>query len=277
MAGRGDIQIQNPCTKWFKWKGSTGTIVYYDKLTKQNVEVSLPFTFLLLDVLSTVKGYDESTKESIWSNEVRDIKNSILTVKSGNNILISGNYAAVKDKVIAAGGGYAASCYIAFFDENKELVIGNMTMTGSSLGGGTHLPADKKMKDVEVGAWIEFSKNYKADMYSKAIVITKDERVCTQGATKFFCPKFDVKDVSEETDKAAIELNKKLQLYLETYLKVEAKPDENVATAAEAVTQVGKEEQFEKNAEEKPFDIPKKESAVIETQITGNEPDDIPF
>ena len=276
MAGRGDIQIQNPCTKWFKWKGSTGTVVYYDKLTKQDVEVALPFTFLLLDVLSIIKGYDEGAKKSIWSNEVRDIKNSILTVKSGNDVLVTGNYGTVREKAIAAGGGYAASCYIAFFDEKKVLHIGNFTMTGSSLGGGKHLPADKNMKDVEIGAWIEFTKNYKADMYSKAIVITKEERICTQGATKFFCPKFDVKDVSEETDKAAIELNKELQAYLETYLKIEAKPSEAVAPVAEAAPQVSKEEQFEKNAEEKPFDIPKKETAITEVVIPA-EPDDLPF
>jgi len=277
MAGRGDIQIQNPCTKWFKWKGSTGTVVYYDKLTKTDVEVALPFTFLLLDVLSTIKGYDESAKKSIWSNEVRDIKNSILTVKSGNDVLVSGNYGTVKDKAIAAGGGYAASCYIAFFDESKVLHIGNFTMTGSSLGGGKHLPADKNMKDVEIGAWIEFTKNYKADMYSKAIVITKEERICTQGATKFFCPKFDVKDVSEATDKAAIELNKELQAYLETYLKVEAKPTEAVVEVA--APPISKEEQFNNNSAETPFVEVKKETAptVVDTQVVVNESDDLPF
>jgi hypothetical protein len=259
MAGRGDIQIQNPCTKWFKWKGSTGTVVYYDKLTKQDVEVALPFSFLLLDVLSTIKGYDEGAKKSIWSNEVRDIKNSILTVKIGNDVLVSGNYTTVKDKAVAVGGGYAASCYIAFFDENKKLQIGNFTMTGSSLGGGKHLPADKNMKDVEIGAWIEFTKNYKADMYSKAIVITKEERICTQGATKFYCPKFGVNVVSEETDKAAIELNKELQEYLETYLKIEAKPV--------AATPISKEQQFENNSAEKPFVAPTAPPQTEATQV----------
>jgi len=275
MAGRGDIQIQNPCAKWFKWKGSTGTVAYYDKLTKTDVEVALPFTFLLLDVLSTIKGYDESAKQGIWSNEVRDIKNSILTVKSGNDVLISGNYQTVREKAIAAGGGYAASCYIAFFDENKKLVIGNFTMTGSSLGGGVHKPADKNMKDIEVGAWIEFTKNYKADMYKKAIAITKEERICTQGATKFYCPKFDVKEVSEETDKAAIELNKELQAYLENYLKVEAKPV--VEVAAETAPQASKEEQFEKNSSETPFVKPPETIAVPEAGISIQDDGDLPF
>lgn len=281
MAGRGDTQIQNPCTKWFKWKGSTGTVAYYDKLTKQDVEVALPFTFLLLDVLSTVKGYDEGAKASIWSNEVRDIKNSIITVKSGSEVLVSGTYATVREKAIAAGGGYAASCYIAFYDGNGKLTIGNMTMTGSSLGGGVHKPADKKMKDEEVGAWIEFTKNFKADLYKKAIVVNKDERVCTQGATKFFCPKFTLKDVSEETDKAAIQLNNELQAYLETYLKIEAKPVEAVAVAEVAAPQPNKEEQFENNSADKSFvDVSKKNAPMIETPQAGTaiqDDDSLPF
>jgi hypothetical protein len=273
MAGRGQETIQNPCSKWFKWAGSTGTVQYYDKETKQNVEVALPFTFLLLDVLSTVKGYDEGSKSSIWSNEVRDIKNSIMTIKIGSEVLASGHYQDIKAAAIAKGGGYAASCYIAFKDESGKLVIGNMTMTGSSLGGGVHKPADKKMKDEEVGAWIEFTKNHKNEIYKKAIQVNKDERVCTQGATKFFCPKFTLIDTNPETDKAAIELNNELQSYLETYLKIEAKPTEAAAPTTEAAPQITKEQQFENNSEDKPFiDAPKEKQVVIQEESS-----DLPF
>lgn len=277
MAGRGDIQIQNPCTKWFKWKGSTGTVVYYDKLTKEDVEVKLPFTFLLLDVLATIKGFDKSTKESIWSNEVRNTKETPLLVKKGSVLFKNGMYSDIKADVVSAGGGYASSCYIAFKDEAGKLTIGNIIMAGSSLGGGVHKPADKKLKDIEVGAWIEFTKAFKNELYNKAIqIVDKDDRICTEGNVQFYCPKFALIETTPETDKAAIELNKELQAYLETYLKIEAKPTETVAPVAEAAPQVSKEEQFEKNAEEKPFDIPKKETAITEVVIPA-EPDDLPF
>jgi len=275
MAGRGDIQIQNPCTKWFKWKGSIGTVVYYDKLTKEDVEVKLPFTFLLLDVLATIKGFDKSTKESIWSNEVRNTKETPLLVKKGSVLFKNGMYSDIKADVVSAGGGYASSCYIAFKDEAGKLTIGNITMAGSSLGGGVHKPADKKLKDIEVGAWIEFTKAFKNELYNKAIqIVDKDDRICTEGNVQFYCPKFALIETTPETDKAAIELNKELQAYLETYLKVEAKPTEAVAPVAEAAPQVSKEEQFEKNSEDKAFDIPKKE---VVTQVVVNEPDDLPF
>ena len=277
MAGRGDIQIQNPCTKWFKWKGSIGTVVYYDKLTKEDVEVKLPFTFLLLDVLATIKGFDKSTKESIWSNEVRNTKETPLLVKKGSVLFKNGMYSDIKADVVSAGGGYASSCYIAFKDEAGKLTIGNIIMAGSSLGGGVHKPADKKLKDIEVGAWIEFTKAFKNELYNKAIqIVDKDDRICTEGNVQFYCPKFALIETTPETDKAAIELNKELQAYLETYLKIEAKPTETVAPVAEAAPQVSKEEQFEKNAEEKPFDIPKKETAITEVVIPA-EPDDLPF
>ena len=114
MAGRGDIQIQNPCTKWFKWKGSTGTVVYYDKLTKEDVEVKLPFTFLLLDVLATIKGFDKSTKESIWSNEVRNTKETPLLVKKGSVLFKNGMYSDIKADVVSAGAVYVAcACSVA--------------------------------------------------------------------------------------------------------------------------------------------------------------------
>lgn len=278
MAGRGQEVIQNPCNKWFKWKGSTGTVVYYDKVNKVDVEVALPFTFLLLDVLSTVKGYDEGSKSSIWSNEVRDIKNSIMTIKIGSDVLASGHYQDIKAAAVAKGGGYASSCYIAFKDESGKLVIGNMTMTGSSLGGGVHKPADKNMKDVGVGAWIEFAKSNKNEIYKKAITVSKDERICTQGATKFYCPKFSLSEISPETDKAAIDLNNELQAYLETYLKIEAKPAAEAATATEAAPPITKEQQFENNSAEKPFVAPQKETEQnMQNAVNQSVTDDLPF
>ena len=277
MAGRGDIQIQNPCTKWFKWKGSTGTVVYYDKLTKEDVEVKLPFTFLLLDVLATIKGFDKSTKESIWSNEVRNTKETPLLVKKGSVLFKNGMYSDIKADVVSAGGGYASSCYIAFKDEAGKLTIGNITMAGSSLGGGVHKPADKKLKDIEVGAWIEFTKAFKNELYNKAIqIVDKDDRICTEGNVQFYCPKFALIDTTPETDKAAIELNKELQVYLETYLKIEAKPTEAVAPTAEAAP-VSKEQQFENNSADKSFvESPKKEAAK-EVVIEDPEGLDLPF
>ena len=214
---RGDVQIVNPAKKWFKWSGGEGKLSYYDKELKENVEVATPFMFLVLDSFSTVKGYDESRKEVIYTNEVKDITKQQLVVKVGNEVVVSGLYKDIKPN-IPKGGGYAQSVYIAYKDESGKLVIGNILMAGSSFGGGIHKPADKNMKDVEVGGWLDFCKIHGVNIEKKAVVLEgKDERMCTNGNVKFYAPKFSLKDISEETDKEAIALTQDLKEYMKHY------------------------------------------------------------
>jgi hypothetical protein len=216
---RGQEQLVNPCNRWFSWAGSTGELYYYDKETKSKVKVETPFTFLLLDTLATVKGYDEGSGKGIYSNEVRNTQEQKLNVRCGNETIAMGLYKEIKDKIVSKGGGYASSCYIAYKDESGNLRIGNILMSGSSLSGGTHKPADKKLKDVEIDGWLTFSKNNKGDIFKKAVTMTKDERMCVKGATKYYAPKFKIVDITAETDNMAIALNKELQAYLSEYFK----------------------------------------------------------
>jgi len=217
---RGDVQLINPATKWLKWSGSTGTLSYYDKATKENVEVEAPFTFLLLDVFTTIKGYNEKTKESVWSNEVKDTTKQILNVRCGNETIAKGLYKEIKAQTLEVGGGYAQSCYIAYKGEDGKLAIGNITFSGSSFSGGVHKPADKNMKDIEIGGWLSFSKAHAAEIYTKAVVIEgKDDRICTNGSVKFYSPKFKLIEVSKETDAEAIALTQVLKAYMDEYFK----------------------------------------------------------
>ena len=50
---------KNPATKFLEWKSDQKGFSYYDKGLAKNVEVSLPFKFVFLDELSTVKGFAE--------------------------------------------------------------------------------------------------------------------------------------------------------------------------------------------------------------------------
>lgn len=213
MSRSNNTEVANPATRFFEWSGADGTLSYFDKELKSKVEVPLPFTFLLLDTLSTIKGYSQSEGNGIYSNEVRNTVTDKLTVKvfKGGTIA-SGLYKEIKDQITSAGGKYAKSCYIAFYDENKKLTIGNLSLQGSSFGGG-----ENKKKKYEVTAWIGFSNAHKNDLMKKAIVMDKDERECVNGATTFYCPKFSIKDVSEATNARANELDGELQEYLTSY------------------------------------------------------------
>ena len=86
----------NPCTRWLEWQGSEGKLKYWDREAKENVYVKLPFKFLVLDILSTVKGFDDSSQMGYWANEIRDTRTDILTVRTKQGIRAQGLYADVK-------------------------------------------------------------------------------------------------------------------------------------------------------------------------------------
>ena len=50
-----DNGTPNPSVRWFEWNGEQGTVRYYDKDLKQNVEVGSKFRFMLLDQLASVR------------------------------------------------------------------------------------------------------------------------------------------------------------------------------------------------------------------------------
>src|SRR5689334_4796048 len=136
--------VRNPATRWFTWAGGgdQGYVEWYDKDSKENRKVDGAFTFLLLDELSTVKGWHEASESSIYANEVRDLRQEALIVKSfKGGELVSGIYGAIKDTVSARGGHYHGSLYIAYRD-GEELKIGNLGLKGAALS-----------------AWMEFKKS----------------------------------------------------------------------------------------------------------------------
>jgi hypothetical protein len=191
----------HPVTRWFEWNGEAGTIKYYDKAKKETIECSLPFSFMLLDQLGTVGGWHEASTSGIHANEVRDTRQDVLVVKAyKGGVLAEGLYAAIKDRVNTAGGSFVANCYIAWRD-GEGLALGSIKFKGAALG-----------------AWMEFTKKHRADLYKKAIVIggyTEGKK----GRVIYRMPAFAVKDVSVESDRAAVLLDEELQAYLTGYFR----------------------------------------------------------
>jgi hypothetical protein len=192
----------------------------------------MPFTFILLDELHTIKGFNEASEKSIYSNEVKDLKNQKLNVRMGKETIELGLYDEIKDAVKVKGGKYSKSCYIAYFDENRLLRIGNIMMTGSSLAGGKY--KDENKNEIEIGGWMDFVSKNKNEVYKKAIVVTLEERVCVKGANKYRVPKFTLKEISEETNKKANLLDIELQDYLKAYFH---KQSTNTEVVEDLITQ----------------------------------------
>lgn len=191
----------NPASRWFEWNGEKGEVRYYDKEAGARRDVPLPFTFLLLDQLGSVRGWDDASGSGIYSNLVKDTRKDVLVVKSfKGGVLATGVYKAIKDRVNALGGRFNAICYVAFKNDEGNLSIGAVQFKGAALR-----------------AWMEFTKKERADIYKKAVTIhgTVEGK---KGRVTFFAPEMRLVSVSADTNTDAAKLDKELQDWLATYL-----------------------------------------------------------
>lgn len=204
---------RNPSTRWFEWAGGSdgGFVRWYNKETKAHVPVDTGFTFLLLDELATIKGWHEASESAIFANEVRDTRQEAFVVKSfKGGELVSGLYSSIRDRVVALGGHFCVSLYLAYKDVDS-LKIGNLNLKGAA-----------------AGAWMEFKRNApsKKDAngkslrayYVDAVKIAGYEQM-KKGGTVYRVPQFALAPVSETTNQQAVALDAELQAFLSDYFK----------------------------------------------------------
>lgn len=190
----------NPAVRWFEWKGETGGLRYYDKATEANVDVPLPFTFLLLDQLGSVGGWHKAHDCRIWSNHVKDTRREPLVVKSAKSgIVAEGIYASIKDELAAVGGQFVAVCYIATRIDG-ELQIAVVRFKGKALS-----------------AWMDFCKEHRKALDTEAVVITGFE-TGKKGSKEYAYPVFALRAAADATNQIAVALDQQLQSYLNDYL-----------------------------------------------------------
>lgn len=222
----------NPCERWFEWAGGNngGFVRYYDKTSKSNVTVPLPFVFIVLDELSCVRGWHDNSESGIYSNAIRDTRQDVLLVKAfKGGELANGHYAAIRDRVKAVGGHFESSVYIGFKDGTR-LALGNLAFKGAALG-----------------AWMEFRKENRKDIYKSAVMLSgfEDRK---KGGTDFRIPVFKLAPISEATESEAVALDTQLQEYLTSYLA--RTRDEQVQPEAAAVADVAATDVYEQMAGE---------------------------
>lgn len=193
----------NPSVRFIDWDSDNKQFKYYDKETKQNVPIKLPFSFLVLDTLATIKGWSNESDSGIWSNEIKNIKTDILTVMTKKGVEAKGTYEQIKGKV--SGSKYCQSVYIAY-PENKVWQIANIQMKGAALG-----------------SWIEFcspdkkSGNKRPDLLNGAVQVKSTEEGKV-GKIVFNKPVFTyIETVPAEVQEKALVLDKELQEYLVKY------------------------------------------------------------
>ena len=200
----------NPAVHFFDWVGGSdgGFVTYYDKNAGStakdakkgaNVKCPMPFSFLVLDELATVRGWHDASDSGISSNEVRDTRSEVLVVKAfKGGVIASGFYASIKDRVNAAGGSYTTNVYLGF-KEDGRLKIGALQFKGAALN-----------------AWVNFRKEAGDALWKSAVVITGFESG-KKGSIVFRTPTFALKPVAKETDDQAGVLQETLKAYHAEY------------------------------------------------------------
>lgn len=196
----------NPATKFLSWKSNDKNFSYYDKESQTNVAVELPFKFLVLDELASVKGWSDKLTGSIISNEVKFISKENLRVKcyhknlkgeSTSTEIASGIYKDIKEIVNTAGAKYHKSIYIMLEDGSL---------------------ANIQLKGAAVQAWGNFTQKTKKRLPDEWVVVEKaiDGK---KGAVKFTTPEFKfLKSLSDGEAEMADEVFNILESYLKTYL-----------------------------------------------------------
>jgi len=193
----------NPSTKFLEWKSNEKCFEFFDKENKVKVPVPLPFKFLALDELHSVKGWSDSCQSAIYSNEVKFISKEILTVKpfKGNEIA-KGLYSDIKEKVKAAGAHYVKSIYIMLEDGSL---------------------ANIQLKGAACQSWGEFTKKNRSRLPDEWVSVSKVVEG-KKGVVKFYTPDFTFdKSLSESEIDLADEAFGILETYLKAYL-VKAEP-----------------------------------------------------
>jgi hypothetical protein len=188
----------NPATKFIEWKSNDKCFNYYDKEAQKNVEIPLPFKFLVLDELHTIKGWNDASSSNIYSNEVKFISKEVMTVKpfKGNEIA-KGYYKDIKDKIVAAGGHYTKSIYVMLEDGS----LANISLKGSG-----------------VQKWGDFTQKTRNRLADEWVIVASAEDG-KKGAVKFSTPSFSfANSISDEEANMADEAFNILESYLKTYL-----------------------------------------------------------
>jgi hypothetical protein len=151
------------------------------------------------------------------------LRQDALVVKSfKGGELVSGLYTTIKDRIVAKGGHYHGSIYIAY-KEGDALRLGNLGLKGAALS-----------------AWMEFKKSapLKKDANGKSVrayfvdaVTITGFQDAKKGGTAYRVPTFALKEVSASANAQAVTLDAELQSFLGDYLKrprtEAAKPQED--------------------------------------------------
>lgn len=205
-------RLENPCKKFIEFKSDRGQFFYYDRDTQEQIELSMPIYFVVLDELSTISGYNEANNCGIYANEVHRLSETlrVRTFKGGEKIV--GLYADTKDSIKALGGRFTKSVYALLLKgQGIEPELVNFRFHGGSFA-----------------AWMEKKANV-----NSSIIVVKELEMKQKGKNKYQVPVFSAMTLPKEIDERAIEMDRRLQAYLKEYKAQQAEETASEAAIVE--------------------------------------------
>lgn len=189
-----DPKITNPVTKFIEFKGSNGTFTYWDPEkgdNGENVEVQKPFFIIPLDDVHTIGGFNDDKQAGFYANQVRDIRNDILSVRCKRDLIKEGLYEEVKS---ITGVRYQKNLYALLVkDENSKPELVCFKVLGSFLNAYIDLK-------VEIG--------------KHAVQVTENLDKGKKGSNEYYIPILKRYKVTKQWHPKALEADKQLQPYL---------------------------------------------------------------
>lgn len=123
---------KNPAKLFIEWKSNDKQFAYYDREKKANVPIPLPFRFVWLKEMVTIKGWNDASESGIFSNEVKFTSMEELDVKSfKGGAIAKGLYRDIKETVVKAGGKYHQSMYIMIANSEGGYTLANLSFKGA--------------------------------------------------------------------------------------------------------------------------------------------------
>lgn len=189
-----DDRPQNPAKHFLKVK--SGKVSYYDKESQENVEVPVPFEFIVLDQLATVKGWSDADESGYWANEVKSVGKDTLNVRTKVGLKGSGIWRDIKGDPNLAGAKYHAAIYVAA-KGREGLEIQYLSLTGAALN-----------------AWIDFTK--KTNLKTNKVVLS-DWSDAKKGSVSYKVPVFTAVAIEDGELEEAKERARELKVYHDEY------------------------------------------------------------
>lgn len=213
--------LKNPATKYLNWKSSAKAFTFWNKQAeKEEIVDPRSLSFVVLDQLNTIKGFDEKAMSGLWSNEVRSVGKDELSVKNKDGLVVKGLYKDIKGK---HDGKFTKSVYVL-----------------GKIGDGDHELINLQFSGASLSSWFTFCEsvgNVETDIAISATNVAEAKK----GSVTYCFPEFSVvsNQISEATAEKANEADETLQAYLKTYFGSEpeaspaSEPAEETVPAAE--------------------------------------------